>query len=66
MYTSPCPASSGGWAPDHHRDTAVLQAGEFKEVPEEVPVCTYSQVPLTQCPERSHLLDAVRVEVLEL
>jgi hypothetical protein len=51
-------------AADHHRTGAILQAGETEEVSEKVPVGADSEVPLTHCLKRSHLLDAVRVEVL--
>jgi hypothetical protein len=53
-------------AADRCRSGAILQAGEPEEVLEEVPMGTDSEVPLAHCFERHHLLDAVRVEVLEL
>jgi hypothetical protein len=53
-------------AADRRRSGAILQAGETEEVPEKVPVGTDSEVPLTHCLESSHLLDVVRVEMLEL
>jgi hypothetical protein len=49
-----------------HRAGAILPTGEPEEVLEEVPMGTDSEVPLAHRLERSHLLDAVRVEVLEL
>jgi hypothetical protein len=45
---------------------AILQAAEPEEVLEEVLVGTDSEVPLIHRLERSHLLDVVRVEMLEL
>jgi hypothetical protein len=48
------------------RAGAIPQAGEPEEVLEEVPMGTDAEVPLAHCFERSHLLDVVRVEVLEL
>jgi hypothetical protein len=42
------------------------QVGEPEEVLEEVPMGADTEVPLAHHFERSHLLDAVRVEVLEL
>jgi hypothetical protein len=53
-------------ATDCRHERVVLQAGELEEVLEEVSLSTNPQVPLTQCLERRHLLDVVRVEVLEL
>jgi hypothetical protein len=52
--------------PDCRRDLVILQADELEEVPEEMPMGTHTQVPLAQCLECCHLLDVVRVEMLEL
>jgi hypothetical protein len=51
---------------DRRRAGAVPQAGEPEEILEQVPVGTNAEVPLVHRSEHSHLLDAVRVEVLEL
>jgi hypothetical protein len=42
------------------------QAGEPEEVPKQMPVRTDVEEPLAHCLKGSHLLDAIRVEVLEL
>jgi hypothetical protein len=48
------------------RAGAVPQAGEPEEILEEVPVGADAEVPFAHRFECSHLLDAIRVEVLEL
>jgi hypothetical protein len=53
-------------AADRHRAEAIPQAGEPKEILEEVLVGANAEVPLAHHFERSHMRDAVRVEVLEL
>jgi hypothetical protein len=53
-------------AADRCRVGAIPQAGEPEEVLEEVPMGADAEVPLAHRFECSHLLDAVRVEVLEL
>jgi hypothetical protein len=53
-------------AADRRRMRAIPQAGEPEEVLEQVPVGADAEVPLAHRFEGGHLLDAVRVEVLEL
>jgi hypothetical protein len=53
-------------AADGRRVGVVLQAHEHEEGLEKVLVGTDSQVSLAQHLERCHLLDVVRVEVLQL
>jgi hypothetical protein len=53
-------------AVDRRRAGAVPQAGEPEEVLEQVLVCADAKEPLAHRFKRSHLLDVVRVEVLEL
>jgi hypothetical protein len=53
-------------AADRRRAGALLLAGEPEEVLEEVPMGTNAEVPLAHRLQRSHLLEAVWVEVLEL
>jgi hypothetical protein len=51
---------------DRRRAGAILQAGEPEEVLEEVSMGTDAEIPLAHHFEHGHLLDAIRVEVLEL
>jgi hypothetical protein len=51
---------------NRRRTGSLPQAGEPEEVPEQMPLCNDAEEPLSHCLEGSHLLDAVRVEVLEL
>jgi hypothetical protein len=53
-------------ATNRRRAGSLLQAGEPKEVPEQMPVCTNAVEPLARCLKGSHLLDVVQVDVLEL
>jgi hypothetical protein len=53
-------------AVDRRRPGTLLQARKFEEIPEKVSMRTDSQVPLTHHLECCHLLDVVRVEVLQL
>jgi hypothetical protein len=53
-------------AADRRRARAISQAGEPEEVLEQGPVGDDAKVSLAHCFERIHLLDAVRIEVLEL
>jgi hypothetical protein len=53
-------------ASNHCRAESLPQAGEPEEVPEQMPVRTDTEEPLAHCLEGCHMLDVVRVEVLEL
>jgi hypothetical protein len=53
-------------AADRRRPRTLLQARELEEVSEKVPMGTDSQLPFTRRLERRHLLNVVRVEVLQL
>jgi hypothetical protein len=53
-------------AANRHRAGSLPQEGEPKEVPKQMLVCTDAEEPLAHCLEGNHLLDVVRVEVLEL
>jgi hypothetical protein len=53
-------------AADRFRPGIFLQARELEEVPEKVPMGTDSQVPFAHRFKCHHLLDVVRVEVLQL
>jgi hypothetical protein len=53
-------------AHDRHRLGTILQAREHKEILEEVPMGTNSQVPHAHRLKRRLLLDVVRVELLQL
>jgi hypothetical protein len=53
-------------AANRRRAGSFPQAGEPEEVPEQMPVRTNAKEPLAHCLEGDHLLDVVRVEVLEL
>jgi hypothetical protein len=53
-------------AADRRRPGTVIQARKLEEILEKVPVGTDSQVPLAHCLEHRHLLDAIRVEMLQL
>jgi hypothetical protein len=53
-------------AADCRRTGAVPQVGEPEEILEEVLVGADAEVPLAHHFERNHLLDVIRVEVLEL
>jgi hypothetical protein len=53
-------------AANRHRPGDILQARKHEEVPEDVPMGTYYQVRLAHRLKCHHLLDVVRVEMLQL